>query len=161
MSAAVEILYPTWVQNVNISLDVCSIMTLLMTSWWIAKRIGKWIIAPTVRWHQIWQRCKTSLFLWIKCSLIEVWSPSCEFMMQLCLTILILSPHKTRDGALQNTLKHLFRLRNNDVLHFCHNWCQRRAGAQHRWLLTSQLSSRLVKKVMTEHTSKEILTFCV
>ena len=36
--------------------------------------------------------------------------------MQLCLTILMLSPHKTRHGALQNSLKQLFRI---GIIMFC------------------------------------------
>ena len=76
-------------------------------------------------------------------------------------------PDNSNSVTSQNTprrtsefIKTTVSCRNNNVFHFCHNWCQRRAGAQLRWLLTSQVSSRVFEKVMIEHKSNEILTFC-
>ena len=49
-------------QNVNISLEVCSIMTLWRSrkeSWDVSSHL---CCAPALRCHQLWQRCKTSLF---------------------------------------------------------------------------------------------------
>ena len=132
---------------------------------WIMNSVQKCVVRCVVKCHDanceapvITHKCNMSLFQLRKWCFDELWR---DCMMQLCVTILILSRHKTRDGALQNTSKQLFRQRNNYVLHLCHNWCQRRAGAQIKWLLTSRLSSRLLKKVMIEHTSNEILTFCI
>ena len=130
---------------------------------WIMKSVVRCVVRCVVKSHDsnceapfIKHKCNMSLFPLRKWCVDELWR---EFMMLLCLTIVILSPQKTRDGALQNSFKQLFRPRNNDVLHLCRNWWQRRAGAQLKWLLTSQLSWRLLKKVMIEHRSNEILTF--
>ena len=132
---------------------------------WIMKSVVKCVVRCVVKWHDwnceapfINHKSNMSLFQLRKCCFDELWR---EVMMQLCLTILILSPHKTRHSALHNSSKQVFRVGNNDVFNFCHNWCQRKAGAQLKWLLTSELSSRLPEKVMIEHTSNEILTFCI
>ena len=132
---------------------------------WIMRSVVRCVVRCVVESHDssceapfVKPKCNISLFPLRKWCFDELWR---EFMMLLCLTIVYLSLQKTRDGALQNSFKQLFRLRNNDVLHVCRNWSQRRAGAQLRWLLTSQLSWRLLKKVMIEHTSRETLTFCM
>ena len=80
--------------------------------------------------------------------------------MQLCLTILILPPHQTRNGALHNSLKQLFRIRNNDVLHFCHIRCLRTARAITHFPILFASHQEVINKVMIEHTSNVILTFC-
>ena len=61
-STGVEMSSPTYMQNVNISLDVCSIITFLSSrqeSWDVSSHLS---CAPVLRCHQLRQTCKTSLF---------------------------------------------------------------------------------------------------
>ena len=49
---------------------------------------------------------------------------------------------------------------NNDVLHRCPIWCHRTAGATPHFPNLFASHQRVMTKVMIEHTSNEILTFC-
>ena len=63
------------------------------------------------------------------------------------------------DGP-HNSLKQLFRIRNNDVLHRCHISCQRTVGATTHFPSLFASHQQVINKVMIQHNSNEILTFC-
>ena len=71
------------------------------------------------------------------------------------------APHDAPHDGPHNSLKRLFRKWNNDVLHRCHIRCQRTAGATTHFPNLFATHQQVINKVMIEHTSNEILTFCI
>ena len=61
-------------QNVNISLDVCSIITFSGTREETSDVSSHMSCAPALRWHNLWQKCKTSLFHTRNSCFNEFWS---------------------------------------------------------------------------------------
>ena len=87
---------------------------------WIMRSVVRCVVTCGVKWHDsnceapfIKHKFNMSLFPIRKWCFDELWR---EFMMLLCVTIVILSLQKTRDGALQNSLKHMFR---KGIMMFC------------------------------------------
>ena len=152
--------FPTWMQNVNISLDVCSVITFLKSreeSWDVSSHL---CCAPALRWYQLWQKCKTSLFprrnscfnvFWSAPSRV-LWSDRITSVTQSC----IMNSH---DGF-HNTFKEHGLQWNNYVLHRCPIWCHRTAGATTHFPSLFAIHQQVINKVMIEHTSNEIWTFC-
>ena len=71
------------------------------------------------------------------------------------------APHDAPHDGLHNSFKEHFLQWNNDVLHSCHIWCQRTAGATTHFPTLFATHQQVINKVMIEHTSNEILTFCI
>ena len=70
------------------------------------------------------------------------------------------APHDARHDGHHNSFKEHFLLWNNDVLHRCHISCQRTAGATTHFPNLFATHQQVINKVMIEHSSNEILTFC-
>ena len=70
------------------------------------------------------------------------------------------APHDAPHDGPHNSFKEHFLQRNNDVLHRCHIWCQRTAGATTHFPTLFATHQQVINKVMIEHTSNEIFTFC-
>ena len=68
------------------------------------------------------------------------------------------APHDAHHDGPHNSLKQLFRIGNNDVLHLCHIRCLRTARASTHLQSLFATHQQVVNKVMIEHTSNEILT---
>ena len=71
------------------------------------------------------------------------------------------APHDAPHDGLHNSFKEHFLQWNNDVLHRCHISCQRTAGATTHFPSLFATHQQVINKVMIEHTSNEILTFCI
>ena len=71
------------------------------------------------------------------------------------------APHDAPHDGRHNSFKAHFLQRNNDVLHRCHISCQRTAGATTHFPSLFATHQQVINKVMIEHTSNEILTFCI
>ena len=70
------------------------------------------------------------------------------------------APHDAPHDGPHNSFKDNFLQWNNHVLHSCHIWCQRTAGATTHFPTLFATHQQVINKVMIEHTSNEILTFC-
>ena len=71
------------------------------------------------------------------------------------------APHDAPHDGPHNSLKQLFRTMNNDVLHLCHIRCLRTPGATTHFPTLFATHQEVINKVMIEHTSNVILTFCI
>ena len=71
------------------------------------------------------------------------------------------APHDAPHDGHHNSLKQHFLQGNNDVLHRCHILCQRTAGATTHFPNHFATHQQVINKVMIEHTSNVILTFCI
>ena len=145
-------------QNVNISLDVCSIITFLKSreeSWDVSSHL---CCAPALRWHQLWQKCKTSLFPTRNNCFNELWSAPwrlwwgdrIRIMRQSCI---MTSRH--------NSSKHNFRNWNHDILHLC---VMKGASQFESCRLTTHLTTRVTTDVIIHSKStffKGIMMFCI
>ena len=148
-------------QNVNISLEVCSIMTFSRSreeSWDVSSHL---CCAPGLRCHQLWQRCKTSLFPRRNNCFHVFWSAPSRVLWRDRIRIVTQSCIMTSHDGLPKSFKMYFLQMNNDVLHTCHIWCQRTAGATTHFPILFATHQQVINKVMIEHTCNEILTFCI
>ena len=103
-------------QNVNISLDVCSIITFSGSREESSDVSSHLSCAPALRCHQLRQRCKTSLFLTRNSCLNEFWSAPSRVFWRDRITI---AKQSSIMNSRHNSSKHHFRNRNNDILHLC------------------------------------------
>ena len=71
------------------------------------------------------------------------------------------APHDAPHDGFHNSFKEHCLLRNNDVSHSCHIWCQRTAAATTHFPILFATHQQVINKVMIEHMSNEILTFCI
>ena len=81
------------------------------------------------------------------------------------LTIRVVPLHNARHDAPHdgphNSFKDNFLQGSNDVLHRCHIWCPRTPGATSHFPTFFATHQQVINQVMIEHTSNEILTFCI
>ena len=148
-------------QNVNISLDMCSIMTFLKSREESRDVSSHLICAPALRWHQLWQICKASLFLKRNSCFNEFWSAQSRVLSGDRIRIVRQSCIMNSHDGFHNSLKQHFLEGNNNVFHRCHIWCQRTAGATTHFPILFATHQEVINKVMIEHTSNVILTFCI
>ena len=147
-------------QNVNISLELCSIMTCSRSreeSWDVSSHL---CCAPALRCHQLWQRCKTSLFVKLNSCFNVFWSAPSRVLWRDRIRIVTQSCIMTSPDGHPNSFKAYVLKGNNDVLHTCHIWCQRTAGATTHFPILFATHQQVINKVMIEHTCNEILAFC-
>ena len=125
-------------------------------SWDVSSHLS---CAPALRCHQLRQRCKTSLFLtrnicfnvfWRAPSRV-LWRDRIRNVTQSCIMT-------SRDGP-PNSFKMYFLQKDNTVLHTCHIWYHRTAGATTHFQILFATHQQVVNKVMIEHNSNEIFTF--
>ena len=103
-------------QIFNISLDVCSIITFLRSreeSWDVSRHLS---CAPSLRWHQLWQRCKTSLFLRRNSCFNELWNAQSRVLWG---DIIRIVRQSCIMNSRHNSSKHYCRSAKNDILHLC------------------------------------------
>ena len=147
-------------QNVNISLELCSIMTFSTSrkeSWDVSSHL---CCAPALRCHQLWQKCKTSLFFARNSSFHVFWSAPSRVLWRDRIRMVRQSCIMTSHDGPPNSLKEYFPQRSNDVVHTCHIWCQRTAGATTHFPILFAIHQQVMNKVMIAHTCNEILPFC-
>ena len=72
--------------------------------------------APALRWHQLWQKCKTSLFHRRNSCLNEFWRAPSRVLWG---DIIRIARQSCIMNSRHNSSKHNFRSWNNDILHVC------------------------------------------
>ena len=145
-------------QNVNISLDVCSIITFFRSreeSWDVSRHLS---CAPALRWHQLWQRCKTSLFLKRNSCFNEFWSAPSRVLWS---DIIRIVRQSCMMNSRHNSSKHHFRNGNNNILHLC---LMKGASQFESCHFTTHLTTHLTTDLIIHSKStffNGIMMFCI
>ena len=145
-------------QNVNISLEVCSIMTLWRSrkeSWNVSNHL---CCAPALRCHQLWLKCKTSLFRKRNSCFNEFWSAQLRVLSGDRIRIVRQSCIM---NSRHNSSKHHFRNWNNNILHLC---LMKDASQFESCDFTTHLTTHLTTDLIIHSKStffKGIMMFCI
>ena len=145
-------------QNVNISLDVCSIITFSGSREKSSDVTSHLSCAPALRWHQLWQKWKTALFLTRNNCFDEFWSAPWRVLWGDIIRIVRQSCIMT---SRHNSSKHHCRIWNNDILHLC---LMKGASQFESCHFTTHLTTHLTTDLIIHSKGiflKGIVMFCI